>query len=77
MIRGPLRRRIANNTLDGSLPAVSHSCSTSRQVDRPERAIEARPSDIVRPTIHRRIIIRNECPEGDFGSNQHACLFRL
>jgi hypothetical protein len=41
------------------------------EVDWPERAIESGGGAVIRPAVHRRVVVGDERPDGDLGADQH------
>jgi hypothetical protein len=41
------------------------------KIDGPKRAFEAGGSNVIRPTIHRPMVLGDERSDGDFGTDQH------
>ena len=58
-------------TRDGSFPAFQLAHYVDK-IDRSKRAVEAGGGNVIRPAIHRPVIIGDEGSDSDFGTNQHC-----
>ena len=64
MIFGSVRWRIASMTRDASLP-VSHEAMTSLRFTGRKAPSSSCGGNVVRPAIHRTVVIRHESAEGN------------